>query len=123
MPQFYRYVIYKLQPREDSIILKDENGQVTYVSEDVCNTLSLEFSNNFADESHTMISPHPTKQCNFHVDLSMSSLLNVIQGLPSSAAGPDGIPAIVYKCCSNNLARPLLHIFQQSVFQGRLPKA
>ena len=53
----------------------------------------------------------------------LSSLLSVIQGLTCSAAGPDEISAMVHKCCSNNLARPLLHIFQQSMFQGRLPKA
>ena len=94
------------------------------MSDDICNALSLEFSNNVADKSHIMVSPHSTEQYNFHVDLFMSSLLSVIQGLTCSAAGPDGIPAMVCKCCSNNLARrPLLYIFQQSMFEGRLPKA
>ena len=103
--------------------MRDENGQVTSMSDDVCSALLLEFSNNFADKSHIMVFPHSIEQCNFHVDLSMSSLLCVIQGFTCSAARPDGIPAMVYKCCFSNLARPLLYIFQQSMFQGRLPKA
>ena len=42
----------------------------------------------------------------------MAALTYVIQNLPSLAAGPDEITALVYKWFISVLARLLLHIFQ-----------
>ena len=43
---------------------------------------------------------------------------SVIRDFPNSAAGPNRIPAAIYKRFISNLALPLLSIFQQSIMQG-----
>jgi hypothetical protein len=58
----------------------------------------------------------------FQMDISMQALLVVIADLSDSAAAPDAIATIVYKRCISLLAKPLLSIFKQSMYQGISPQ-
>ena len=40
----------------------------------------------------------------------------------ASAAGPDGIPAVLLKKCANSLKRPLLLLWKKSMDSGEIPK-
>ena len=62
-----------------------------------------------------------TENSMFQVDLTLSTVKAVIRDLPNSAAGPDRIPAAIYKRFISNLAPPLLSIFQQSIIQECVP--
>ena len=59
----------------------------------------------------------------FQVELSVHALHKMLRDLPSSAAGPNGIPAALCKRLASVLVRPLHSIFSQSLMQGVLPSA
>ena len=82
-----------------------------------------EFSKAYSKSSEIAVEPLSTKSTSFQVDSSLPALLHVIRRMSGSAAGPNGIAGLVYKHCIGSLARPLLTIFQQSVFQKRIPRA
>ena len=90
---------------------------------DVCEALADEFSRNFSSPSTVTVAIDSTSDSKFQVDISMQSLLQVLRDLPNSAAGPDGIPAAVYKRLAPILAAPLRLIFAQSLMQGVVPAA
>ena len=123
--KFYRYVSSKLQTHDKKIALKDSDGNFLLVSSDICCALSEEFCKNFSSASNELFNQPiaATENSKFQIDLSMSAIKSIIHDLSSSAAGPDGIPAMVYKHCSDILAPLLLKIYQHSMFQGLLPRA
>ena len=57
------------------------------------------------------------------MSININDVRIALRELPNTLAGPDGIPATVYKQMAHILAAPLLHIFQQSLHQGKLPRA
>ena len=122
--RFYRYVSSCLAVRDSNIVLTSANGQLIYDYSSICEELSADFSKNFSQSSGpSAVAISPSVNSAFQVDLSLTTLLRVIQDLPNSAAGPDNIPAAVYKRCAAMLARPLLHLFQQSLYGGTVPAA
>ena len=122
--RFYRYVSSCLAARDSNIVLTSADGQLISDDSSICEELSAEFSKNFSQSSGpSAIAISPTVNSAFQVDLSLTALFRVIQDLPNSAAGPDNIPAAVYKRSAAILTRPLLHLFQQSLYGGTVPAA
>ena len=122
--QFYRYVSSYFVASDSSIVLTSADGQLISDDSSICEELSAELSKNFSQSSGpSAVAISPTVNSAFQVDLSLTALLRVIHDLSNSAAGPDNIPAAVYKRCAAILARPLLHLFQQSLYGGTVPAA
>ena len=108
--------------RSDNVItLRDAYGQLIQSNSSTCKALAHEFSQNFSPPSMIAVNIDPTENSMFQVDLSLSTVRSVIHDLSNSAAGPDRIPATIYKRFISNLAPPLLSIFQQSIIQRRVP--
>ena len=121
---FYRYVPSCLAARDSNIVLTSSDGQLISDDSSICEELSVEFSKNFSQSSGPSAAAiSPTVDSAFQVYLPLTALLRVTQDLPNSAAGPDNITAAVYKHCAAILARPLLHLFQQSLYGGTVPAA
>ena len=59
----------------------------------------------------TAVNIDSTENSMFQVNLSLSTVKSIIRDLPNFAAGPDRIPAAIYKRFINNLAPLLLSIF------------
>ena len=122
--RFYRYVSSCLAARDSNIILTSADGQLLSDDSSICKELSAEFSKNFSLSSGpSAVAISSTVNSAFQENLSLTALFRVIQDLPNSAAAPDNIPAAVYKRCAAILARPLLHLFQQSLYGGTVPAA
>lgn len=57
------------------------------------------------------------------IDFTKSDIENALAELnPSSAAGPDGMPAILLTKCKKELATPLFKIWRESLDRGRVPE-
>ena len=81
------------------------------------NFFSRVFKSLYSKSSEIAVETLSTGNSSFQVDISLPALLYVIRHMSSSAAGPDDIPCLEDKYCIGSLARPLLTIFQQSLFQ------
>jgi hypothetical protein len=57
------------------------------------------------------------------IDISINDVKHLLRQTHSSAAGPDGYPGLVLSTLAEELAYPLLIIFQQSLYQCRVPAA
>ena len=103
MAKFFRYVLSCLTRSDNVIILRDANGQLIQLDCDISNALV-----------HDVFSPPPmiavnidsTENSMFQVDLSLPTVKSIICDLPNSAAGPDRIPAAIYKRFTSNLSPP-----------------
>ena len=57
-----------------------------------------------------------------NVVFSRNTVLGVLKQLLKTAVGPDGIPAIFYHTLAVLLLKKLITIFQQSLFQCKVPR-
>ena len=105
------------------IILKGSNDQAILSDLKICDALAAEFSRNFSSSSYPDVVNGPTAESLFQVELRVHALHKIRRELPNSAAGPDGIPAAVYKRLASVLVRPLHLIFSQSLMQSVMPSA
>ena len=121
---FYRHISSQLRSHDDDhIVLTGSDGQELTESSDICNAFVSEFALNYSSAMAVDFAISLTECSAFQVDISFTALLSVVLKIPNIAAGPNDIPTKVYKCCISSLARPLLSIYQQSLFQGRIPCA
>lgn len=73
------------------------------------------------NSSTTIISPSITSPCFTDITLSQDKIVAAIKDMdPTSAPGPDGIPAFFYRDYSDILAQPLNMIFRLSLDTGKL---
>ena len=56
-----------------------------------------------------------------YVVFDKNTMLGVLKQLPKTAPSPDGIPAVFYCTLAVPLLKPLMIIFQQSLFQCKVP--
>jgi hypothetical protein len=122
--RFFKYVTSHLTQRQDHIVLKKVDGESVSDSLAICQELMAEFTKNFSlPDDSTSVSIAPTCNSAFQMELCLEELLKIVSGLSNTAAGPDGIPALVYRRCVGSLARPLLAIFKHSLYSGTVPAA
>ena len=118
---FFRYVSFRLSHQTNSINLRTISGDMVDEASVICNLLCEEFTKNFSMPTETFAKYSSSIDSVFQVQLDSYTVLKTLQSLPMAAAGPDGIPAVIYRHMAASLVQPLTHLFQQSLFQGRLP--
>ncbi len=121
--RFFHHVSSRLQHCEHKIALKDISGDYITSDTGICDALATEFAKNFSAPSTASVVIGSTEDSAFQMDLTLDALLSVIRDMPNTAAGPDGIPATVYKRLTGYIVHPLLAIFRQSIMQGKLPQS
>ncbi|XP_072042974.1 uncharacterized protein [Amphiura filiformis] len=100
------------------------DGKEMVSGKDKANALSNQYCSVFTTENLSFIptvaaDPIPTID-DLRVDTEgVVKLLHNIN--PKKASGPDGVPSVILKELSKELAPPLSHIFQQSLDTGDVP--
>ncbi len=121
--QFFNYVSHRLTPRNETISLRS-GGLMLSSAQDIVDCFATEFSKNFssprmgsvnADNMHFIAREGP------NINIDVSSVRNILMRQSNSAAGPDGIPGVFYRKLAHVLAIPLSTVFQQSIYQQRIP--
>ena len=117
---FYRHFTSSLNPSSHQIILKDSNSQPVTVNNKICELYAIEFLENFSAPLPINVTVGLTEQSNFQMSITITYVRAALHEMPNSAAGPDGIPAVVYKRMAHLLDAPLFHIYHKSLRQGIL---
>ena len=126
--KFFARAFQRQHPSDNSIVLESDHGIISSPS-DICEPLSAEFSENFAIQNPNTFRANSLYNTPVRDDLSsLSNIIadnNVVRKILSqlnySAAGSDGIPAVFYKLLAHWLATPLTIMFQQSLYQRKIP--
>ena len=121
--KFFNYVSSRFSPTEPSISLRDDKSALINDANTICELFLDEFVKNFSQPQSISIPPGLAEDSQFQFVLSQRLIFDTISKLPLSSAGPDGIPALVYRRLASQLTVPLNIIYQQSIFQGKLPDA
>lgn len=110
-------------------MLLGRNCEITTSAQEIANLLQDQFLSVFSDPNSPSVKDpefvNPSLEDPFD-DESLSftdaDILEAIKEIKNdSAAGPDGIPAIVLKSCSNELCKPIRLIWEQSINTGVVP--
>ena len=97
--------------------------------EEICDIFAQEFTKNFSEptirtKSHvqsiysTLIGKSQSKHT---VNIDYRSVLEVLLNCPHAAVGPDGLSGKLYHRLAYVLANPLTIIYQQSIYQIKIP--
>ena len=73
---------------------------------------------NVSPEKFNPIPPHH-KVNGFYVEQDIEKACSELN--TSSAAGPDGVPAILLKTCRKELSQPIFHLWRSSLDSGCIP--
>ena len=84
-------------PTEPSISLRDDKSALINDANTICELFSDEFVKNFSQPQSISIPPGLAEDSQFQFVLSQRLIFDTISKLPLSSAGPDGIPALVYR--------------------------
>lgn len=105
------------------------NDDVTSIASEKCNLFAKQFTSVFnvdrapPDDATIATAAVPDSYCNIDVPFVTEEMLRKAVTLKSSTApGPDRIPAIVLKNCTDVLAIPLCKIFNLSLQQKKFPE-
>ena len=122
----FKYIRGKLS--NDSHIIHElinANGYVISNDAEMCEVLANAFSNNFSAPNtlqNMKSSPSNCSNADKKIEIIVDDLTvyNTLCNTRECAAGPDGIPGIVLRKLASVLTRPLVVLFQQSIFSGRI---
>ena len=120
---FWKYIKSRKQDDIGVAPLKT-NGQLVNDNKGKAEILIRQFKSVFTREQNTTL-PKTTK----HVKDTIPTIIIRPEGVekllkqlfPSKASGPDGLPNIILKECSKQLAPGLASIYQKSINTGSLP--
>ena len=106
--------------------LINANGGVISNDAEMCEVLADAFSNNFSAPNtlqNMKSSPSNCSNADKKIEIIVDDLTvyNILCSTRECAAGPDRIPGIVLRKLTSVLTRPLIVLFQQSIFSGRIP--
>ncbi len=112
--------------------LLDRDGALTNDVPTMCNLLLEQYNSMFSSPRSEKNIDNPVtffteeipdgSLCNIHINATV--ICDAIKEMTcNSAAGPDGIPALMYKECATELAVPLEILFSMSIEQGCIPKS
>ncbi len=126
---FYSYAKSFSKVKSTISMLFNQDGEVKTDKEKIADVLQDQFSSVFSDPN----SPH-IKDPNFELpnisrpfseeDLSVSceDIIAAIKDIdPDSACGPDGVPAVLLKHCSQSLSVPIRLLWDESIRTGIVP--
>ena len=117
----FNYVSSRFSPTEPSISLRDDKSALINDANTICELFSDEFVKNFSQPQSISISPGLTEDSQFQFVLSQRLIFDTISKLPLSSAGPDGIPALVYRRLASQLTVPLILFISSRYFRGNYP--
>ena len=122
---FYAYARSKTTIREDVLMVKKSDGQLTETLRETCEEMNEQFQKVFnktdgiAPPRIDCLSQNKLLNC----DVDAAKVEHLLRQLKTpSAPGPDGVDPIVLRSCAKSLAKPLSIIFKKSLDAGRLPK-
>jgi hypothetical protein len=126
--KFFAYVSHQVNQTESNLCLENATGTARSPV-DICATLNEEFSKNFTS-SRNNCNPIYSSSLGKKdapsistVSVDVIKVRAAIMRTRSSAAGPDGIPAIIYKKLAYWLSEPLCTLYQQCMHQDTIPDA
>ena len=126
---FYTYAKSHSQMRQDLIMIRDKDGNVTRDSEEMSNILQNQFSSVYSNPSSPDIEDPDFPLLEDNVlspecfNISKDDILNAAQELKmNSTPGPDGVPAEVLIKCRDALSIPLLMLWQESFTRNIVPQ-
>ena len=120
---FFAYAKKKSKLKTKIGPLIDEKGNLTMKNKEMADILSKQYAKVFSEP----ISPDDRAFDTLEIEIpemvvSEDDIKKAIDELsPSSAAGPDGFPAILLKQCKEELAIPLCHLWKISLEKGTVP--
>merc|ERR1712074_305248 len=102
-----------------------ENGEIIDEGEGICEKLVLEFFSQFSKISGKINGNHfkdeEADDLN-DIEITEEVIKKAIDDIDeNSAAGPDGIPAILLKRIRDEIALPLTLILRKSIDEGKIP--
>ena len=126
---FFSYAKSFSQTKSGVSMLFDKNKVITTDPKEMANSLQAQFSSVYSDPNATAIKPpvfDPPKVSKPFEEYSLSftdeDIKKAIKDLKSdSAAGPDGIPAMLIKGCADELCKPIRLIWEKSMSSGIVP--
>ena len=124
--KLYKYIRSTLTSKVSIPLLRKKNGEICNNNLESAEVLADFFKQVYTKEpDHNMPNldtPRTIASLNW-VDLSKEKIQECLKNLKSHIApGPDGMSSDLLKQCSNELATPLLIIFQSSAINHDLPK-
>ena len=126
---FYSYAKSHSVVRYNIAMLRDENDRTFVEPQHIANALQNYFSSVYSDPNCEEVqapqfdSPHIEAQMTDEVlDFTTEDVEAAIKDLKnSSASGPDGVPAVLLRNCSQALAGPLASMWKWSFREGVVP--
>ena len=124
-PKIIYSIINKQKNRKNKVGPFKENGEIIDEGEMICEKLILEFFSQFSKIS-SKINGNPfqneeTEDLN-DIKITEEDIKEAIDDMDeNSAAGPDGIPAILLKKIRDEIALPLALILRKSIDEGKIP--
>lgn len=121
-----KYIRSQTKIKEKVTILLKKDGSCTDTDQEAAQVLQDFFCSVFVDEDSGQL-PYfpdllqPDQQIN-NITITVEEVKHELEKLSEDKApGPDGIPSLVLKSCSEALASPLCKIFAKSLDEGKLP--
>ena len=122
---FYSYVKRLAKTKNNISQLFKDTGEVITDRKEIANTLQAQFASAFSNpHNHNKQIPAPTKPkaTLSTIDFNINDLIRAINEINENSSCPDfSIPAIVLKKCKNELAKPLLLMWNESIRCGIVP--
>ena len=123
---FFSYVQMKSKVKTKIGPLFNSEGKLTAKSKDMAEILSQQYVNVFSKPSEDQEANNNANTNSKSIpplQISEENITKAIDELsPTSAAGPDGFPAILLKNCKTALATPLVILWTKSLEKGVVPE-
>ena len=124
--RLFSYVRLQQKVKPSIGSLEEESGKLTETDKEAAEVLQSFFKSVFVKEDNGKM-PHfsdliSKERCLCDITLNVQIITEELKALNAEkAAGPDRIPTVVLKSCAEQLAVPLLILFQKTFEEGHLP--
>ncbi len=122
--QFFKLINNKLNHQQSAIVIRNSNGELESDAADICCQFSSYFKSLMTVSTSALVEAQTQDvQPEFRdIVFDKKTVLCVLAQMPKTAPGPDGIPAEFYHAVAASLVVPLIIIFQQSLYQRKVPQ-
>merc|ERR1711984_489 len=120
-PKIFYSIINKQKNRKNKVGPFKENGEIIDEGEVICEKLVLELLSQFSKINGNPFKDEEADDLN-DIEITEEDIKKAIGDIDeNSAAGPDGIPAILLKRIRDEIALPLTLILRKSIDEGKIP--